>query len=131
MTTRDENAARLGTEAAGEQTCQRQANHSPATARPQLQKLNPKSKRAAILRAFLDLGARGMNCFEAALRHHDFVLRTTVSECSRYHGIHFNKRFEQVPGHNGSNVDCVRYSLTAEGAAKARELLGESLELAV
>lgn len=98
---------------------------------PPAKPLNPDSKRAAILRAFLEVGERGMNCFTAALKYGDFVLRTTVSECSRYHGIAFNKKFEQVPGRNGSKVDCVRYSLTAEGAQKARELLGESLKAAV
>jgi hypothetical protein len=92
--------------------------------------LNPNTKRAAILQVFLELGDRGMNCFEAALRHGDFVLRTTVSECTRYHGIEFHKHFEQIPGRRGSKVDCVRYSLTEEGAARVRELLGFSLKAA-
>lgn len=92
--------------------------------------LNPDTKRAAVLRVFLERGDRGLNCFEAVTLAHDYVLRTTVSECWRYHGIVFAKRFECVLGHAGSKVDCVRYSLTAEGAATVRELLGASLEAA-
>lgn len=93
-------------------------------------KLNPDTKRAAVLRVFLERGERGLNCFEAVRLAHDYVLRTTVSECARFHGIAFAKKFEAVPGHNGSKVDCVRYSLTAGGAATARGLLGASLEAA-
>lgn len=93
-------------------------------------KLSPDTKRAAVLRVFLDRGERGLNCFEAVRVAHDYVLRTTVSECVRYHGIEFAKRFEAVAGHNGSTVDCVRYSLTSKGAAKVRELLGETLAVA-
>lgn len=95
---------------------------------PPLKPLGPDTKRAAVLRVFLERGERGLNCFEAVRLAHDYILRTTVSECSRVHGIEFAKRFESVPGHAGSKVDCVRYSLTPEGAARVRELLGESLE---
>ncbi len=103
----------------------RQADCMPVAIAPQDKPLNPKSKRAAVLRVLLDRGAAGLNCFEAVRLAHDYVLRTTVSECWRYHGISFAKRYEQVPGHGGSKVDCVRYSLTPEGAAKVRDLLGE------
>lgn len=99
-------------------------------AAPAKAKLNHDTKRAAVLRVFLERGERGLNCFEAVPLAHDYVLRTTVSECARYHGIEFAKRFECVPGHAGSRVDCVRYSLTAGGVERARELLGESLEAA-
>lgn len=102
---------------------------SPAASVQQLKqlRLNPNTKRAAVLRCFLERGQRGLNCFEAVRLARDYVLRTTVSEIRRYHGIEFAKRFEQVPGFNGSRVDCVRYSLTTEGAAKAREILGDEL----
>jgi hypothetical protein len=92
-------------------------------ARQESKPLNPKSKRAAVLRVFLERGSAGLNCFEAVTLAHDYVLRTTVSECKSYHGIEFLKRFEQVPGHAGSKVECVRYWLSPEGEAKARELL--------
>lgn len=113
---------------AGEAVSQETANQNPTPegASPQQQKaLNHKSKRAAVLRVFLERGAAGLNCFEAVRLAHDYVLRTTVSECKRYHGIDFLKRFEQVPGHAGGSVDCVRYSLSPDGTEKALELLGE------
>jgi hypothetical protein len=92
---------------------------APPTSRP----IGAATKRAAVLRVFLERGARGLNCFEAVSLAHDYVLRTTVSECVRFHSIEFHKRFESVPGHAGSRVDCVRYSLTEQGARKVRELL--------
>lgn len=101
---------------------QRQANVSPVAADP-ARPLNPKSKRANVLRVFLERGAAGLNCFEAVRIAHDYVLRTTVSECAKYHGISFLKKFEQVPGFAGSEIDCVRYVLSPEGESKARELL--------
>lgn len=97
---------------------------------PPAKPLNPDTKCAAVLRVFLERGERGLNCFEAVREAHDYVLRSTVSKCSRHHGIQFAKRFEKVPGHAGSNIDCIRYSLTAESAGRVRELLGERMELA-
>jgi hypothetical protein len=102
---------------------QRQADSKPADSAPQEKPLNPQSKRAAVLRVFLERGSAGLNCFEAVRLAHDYVLRTTVSECQRYHGIAFAKTYEQIPGHNDSKVDCVRYVLTPEGAARVRKLL--------
>jgi hypothetical protein len=101
---------------------QRRANSSPVAADP-ARPLKPNSKRANVVRVFVERGDAGMNCFEAVRIAHDYVLRTTVSECARYHGITFLKTYEQVPGFGGSAIDCVRYVLTPEGAAKARELL--------
>jgi len=92
--------------------------------------LKPRTKRAAVLRVFLERGDRGLTCFESVPLAHDYVLRTTVSELQRLNGVLFNKRFEQVPGFNGSRVDCVRYTLTPEGAERARELLRDSLRVA-
>lgn len=86
-------------------------------------KLNPRTKRASVLRTFLERGSLGLNCFDAVRIAHDYVLRTTVSELTRYNGITFHKRYEQVPGFAGSKVECVRYSLTPEGEARARLLL--------
>jgi hypothetical protein len=103
-----------------------ESHHSEHRA-PEHRALNPTSKRASVLRVFLERGERGLNCFEAVRLAHDYVLRTTVSELYRYNGIEFKKRYEQVPGHAGSTADCVRYSLTPQGADKARELLGEVL----
>lgn len=86
-------------------------------------RLTTGTKRAEVLRIFLERGDSGMTCFEAVRLCHDYVLRSTVSELSRLFGVEFNRRYEQVPGFNGSRVDCVRYSLTRDGAARARRLL--------
>lgn len=125
MTFRDENAARRVTEAArGLMTCQRPANGNPGAGSLQpRRKLRPQSKRASLLRAFLNLGERGMNCFEAANQHHDYVLRSSVSDFRRCFGIQFLRKFETVPGHNGSKIECCRYWLSPDGARIARELL--------
>jgi hypothetical protein len=79
-----------------------------------------------MLRAFLLLRESGMNCFEAANRHHDYILRTTISDLRREFGVEFDRKYETVPGHNGTKVDCVRYWLSSAGAEKARELLSEA-----
>src|SRR5262245_59349684 len=127
MTIRDENAARLGTEAAQEMIYQRQANVSPVPLETQSRrKLRPQSKRASMLRAFLALGNRGMNCFQAANQYHDYVLRSAISDFRRQFGLEFHRKYETVPGQNGSKVDCVRYWLSSAGAEKARELLSEA-----
>lgn len=83
------------------------------------------TKRASMLRAFLDVGPAGLNCFVAALQHGDFVLRSSVSDLTHQYGIEFYRRHEEVPGRNSSRVHCTRYWLSPEGAARARELLGE------
>ena len=95
-----------------------------APAEPDYRPLELGSKRAAVLRVFIDRGSLGLNCFEATRLAHDYVLRTSVSQLARYHGVEFVKRYEQVPGHAGSTVDCVRYSLSDRGLIRARELLG-------
>lgn len=115
--------AALGQEAAQGMELRKCAADCSATESARAKKLDPRTKRAAMVRAFLEVGPEGLNCFQAALRYGDFVLRTTCSELTRYHGVTFTKKFEQVPGRNGSRVDCVRYALTDEGAARARELL--------
>jgi hypothetical protein len=85
--------------------------------------INPITKRAAILRLFIARGELGLNCFEAVRLGHDYVLRSTVSDFSRDFGIHFSRKWEKVPGFNGSPVDCVRYWLTPEDALAARQML--------
>lgn len=123
-----ESTAPAGTGGRENMTIGSRADISPVSESKQDRALNPKSKRAAVLRVFLERGARGLNCFEAVTLAHDYVLRTTVSECRSFHGIEFAKRYETVPGHNGSRIDCVRYSLTANGTARVRELLGEAAQ---
>lgn len=104
---------------------QRTLEFSAPSASP-AKKINPKSKRAHVLRCFLQRGSRGLSCFEAVDLCRDYVLRTSVSELVRFHGIGFTKRYEHFTNSGGSRTDYVRYALTAEGAQRARELLEDA-----
>lgn len=90
-----------------------------------LERLDPKSKRAHVLRVFLERGESGLTCFQAVDLARDFVLRTTVSEIRKYHGIEFHKEPHSFTNPSGSVTTCTRYRLTPEGAAKARKLLDQ------
>lgn len=85
--------------------------------------LDPSTKRASILRVFLARGADGINCFEAVRWGHDYVLRSTVAQLQADFGVPIMRRWETVPGHNGSSVRCMRYWLGADGRERALELL--------
>lgn len=93
-------------------------------AQAQRRKVRPQSKKAGVLRVFLQRGEQGLDCFQAVTLARDFVLRTTVSELKRYDGIEFNKERKTFKNAGGTTTDYVKYSLTAEGVTKARELLG-------
>jgi hypothetical protein len=110
---------------AGDTVCDSTDNRNPTPLRfaAQSKHINPHSKRAHVLRVFLERGDRGLSCFEAVELARDYVLRTSVSEIRRFHGIEFHKQYEHFQNAGGSRTDYVRYSLTPEGAAKARELL--------
>ncbi len=82
------------------------------------------TKKASMLRLFIKLGERGLNCFEAANSHHDYVLRTTVSDLQRDFGLKFSRHYEQVPNAFGSKTDCMRYWLDDVNKAKAQAILG-------
>lgn len=86
-------------------------------------KLSPSSKKAKVLRVFLERGDLGLTCFQAVDLARDFVLRTTVSEIRRDLGIEFHKAPHSFENSGGSVTTCTRYWLTAEGAAKTRDLL--------
>ncbi len=94
------------------------------TASPEAQQLRTGTKRAAILKTFIEIGERGMNCFEAANRHHDYVLRSTISDLGKY-GIRFDRKPEKVPNAFGKLTDCVRYWLSPNSVDAARSLLGQ------
>jgi hypothetical protein len=87
-------------------------------------KLKYNTKKASMLRLFIKLGEHGLNCFEAANSHHDYVLRTTVSDLQLDYGLDFSKKWEQIPNAFGSKTDCVRYWLDELNKAKAIKLLG-------
>jgi hypothetical protein len=86
-------------------------------------KLNDNTKKAKILNKFVELGTQGINCFEAANRYHDYVLRSTVSGLQRDYGIQFMREWIKVPNSFGSHTDCMRYWLDEVNKAKARRLL--------
>src|SRR6185369_16378913 len=91
-----------------------EVNHSGQTPRRR-KHIRRGTKFSAVLQALLERGS--LNCFQAALEHHDFVLRSTIATLRREYGLTFHKAEESVPGHNGSSVRCTRYSLTAEDRA--------------
>lgn len=103
-----------------------QNNNQPAndtTSNHEGQHLRPGTKRAAILQTLLELGELGMNCFEAANRHHDYVLRSTISDLGRY-GLRFDRQMEQVPNSFGKHTDCMRYWISPTSIKVAKDLLG-------
>jgi hypothetical protein len=102
---------------------QRQGDDMPVAESPQYKPLNPKSKRAAVLRCFLERGDLGLTCFQAVELVRDYVLRTTVSEISREHRVEFHKEPHSFTNSSGSVTTCTKYRLTLEGAARAREIL--------
>lgn len=83
----------------------------------------PHTKKAAILGLFTRHGQRGLNCFEAANIHHDYVLRTTVSDLDRDYELLFLRSYEKVPNAFGTLTDCVRYWLDEANIAKAIAIL--------
>lgn len=87
------------------------------------QHLRPGTKRAAILKTLLEIGDRGMSCFEAANRHNDYVLRSTISDLGKY-GIRFDRKPERVPNAFGKLTDCVRYWISPASVEAAKALLG-------
>jgi len=82
------------------------------------------TKKASMLRLFIQLGERGLNCFEAANQHHDYVLRTTISDLQRDYGLLFTRKYEQVPNAFDKTTDCMRYWLDDVNKAKAIAILG-------
>ncbi len=87
------------------------------------------TKKDSMLKAFIKLGSRGMNCFEAANRYNDYVLRTTVSDLNRDYGIEFARDWEQVPNAFGKTTICLRYWLDESNITKALVLLGNDISI--
>lgn len=82
------------------------------------------TKKENMLLLFVQLGEKGINCFEAANQHNDYVLRSTVSGLQRNEGFKFSRKGENVPNSFGKRTHCVRYWLDDENIAKALEILG-------
>ena len=81
------------------------------------------TKKEAMLKCFIKQKSLGLNCFEAANNHHDYVLRTTVSDLTRDYGIEFKRRWEKVPNAFGKRTDCKRYWLDDDNIGKALAVL--------
>lgn len=92
---------------------------------PSSRRLKAHTKAAAVLRLLMERGERGLNCFEAVREAHDYVLRTTLSNLQVQYGLAFERRWERIPGHAGSAVECVRYWLNEQGLQKAADVLGD------
>lgn len=84
---------------------------------------NSRTKQFAMLNLFIKKGGDGLNCFEAANFHHDYVLRTTVSDLQRKYGLTFLRKMESVPNAFGGKTDCKRYWLDEINIDKARRIL--------
>jgi len=82
------------------------------------------TKKEAMLKTFIKKGKKGINCFEAANHHHDYVLRTTVSDLHRDYGIEFAREWEKVPNAFGKTTDCMRYWLDDSNIQRALAVLG-------
>ena len=81
------------------------------------------TKKEAMIKLFIKRGRRGLNCFEAANFHKDYVLRSTVSDLHRDYGLEFAREWEKVPNAFGKTTDCVRYWLDESNISKAIALL--------
>lgn len=86
--------------------------------------LNPTTKLFSLVQAFLDLGELGLNCFEAAHDHHDYVLRSSISELQQRYGVIFFRREEVVRNFTGGTTRCLRYWIAPESRERAFSLLG-------
>lgn len=96
------------------------------TALGKTKQLKQFTKKEAMLKNFITLGRKGINCFQAANRYHDYILRTTVSDLHRDYGIEFSREWEKVPNAFGKTTDCVRYWLDDSNINKALAVLGNA-----
>jgi hypothetical protein len=77
-----------------------------------------------MLDLFIEKAEEGLNCFEAANYHHDYVLRTTVSDIQRKYGLVFSRKMESVSNAFGGKTECKRYWLDDVNRGKAQQILG-------
>lgn len=85
------------------------------------------TKKTSMIKAFIYAGERGLNCFEA-VKLHDYILRTTVSDLQKSCGLKFSRKWETVPNAFGNLTDCVRYWLDDENIKIANALIGRDNE---
>lgn len=85
--------------------------------------LRPGTKRYAVLKALLDSGPDGLDCFGAVRLVHDFVLRSTVSDIQSQYGLSISRRPHVVPNSFGGETHCVRYWIEGSARDRAARLL--------
>ena len=83
------------------------------------------TKKTSILKVLVNVGDRGLDCFQAAIQHRDFVLRSTISDLQRDYDLDISREWIKVPNQFGSKTDCVRYWLDEANRAKAIKLLSQ------
>lgn len=86
------------------------------------------TKKSSIIKKFVELGSKGMTCFDAANKYHDYVLRSTVSDIQRDFGIFFEREWTKVPNSFGKYTDCVRYWLDDTNMTRAVRFLEQGEE---
>jgi len=82
------------------------------------------TKIRKMIRVLADLGETGLNCFQAANRYGDYVLRSTVSAIEHDYGLRIGRTEERVPNSFGTHTTCVRYRLVGQERERARRMLG-------
>lgn len=87
-------------------------------------KLKVGTKRYAVLKAILDAGNDGLDCFRAAHVLMDYVLRSTVSDIQNQYGLNISRRPHVVRNGFGGETHCVRYWLEGTERDHAARLLG-------
>jgi hypothetical protein len=98
------------------------------TASSETKKQNQSTKKYNMIKAFIGLGNQGMNCFEAAIFNHDYILRTTISDLQKSCGLKFERKWESVPNSFGKKTECVRYWLDESNTKKALTIIGHDKE---
>lgn len=103
---------------------------TPMTTPTTSKNLSKNTKKFDMIEAFIDAGEHGLNCFEA-VKLHDYILRTTVSDLQKSCGLKFSRKWESVPNAFGKKTDCVRYWLDETNIQIALAILGRDHESGV
>ncbi len=82
------------------------------------------TKNQAMLTAFINVGFRGLNRFQANRGHHDTVLNSTIPVLQKKYHVYFSRERETVPNFTGGTTSVMRYWLDEVNMAIAVEALG-------
>lgn len=114
MAGENEKAARGANSAALDNTISSGNNSTP--------KPRVGTKREKVLRTLVELGDKGLTCFDAVYLCRDYVLRTTICDLQKDLGISIARK--PVTISNEFNTHCVRYWLEPAQRAHVAALLG-------